>query len=414
MSLFDPKTWPFSLALLPTDAYLVGGSVRDRLLNRNPTYLDLDFVLPTDTLKTASHIAKQYKAGFVVLDPDRQIARVTFEHMTVDFAQRQGSTAKEDLSKRDFTVNAIAYSPQTQTLIDPLGGQTDLTARTLRMVKRENLAADPIRLMRGYRQSAQLGFTLDATTQATITELAPTLKQVAVERVRHELDALLSTPAGTQQLTGIYNSHLLKAHLPHFTPHSIKQITAIDHAFTQLMQTMPDYAHQLMVWSKPVPVGFYRSWIKAAKLSQMIAHNLKTARKELDRLKYSRSEAQVILLLLSAQRDIEAIKTGQFERSQQFFLFKTIGQNFPAFSLLALAKGVSFSTLKSLIERFQNPNDEIAHAQTLLSGTTLIKQLGIKPGPDLGALLSAVEQAQAEGKITSTEEAIAFVKAIAL
>ncbi|MEM6450198.1 MAG: CCA tRNA nucleotidyltransferase [Cyanobacteria bacterium P01_D01_bin.105] len=412
MPLFEPKTWPFSLALLPTDAYLVGGSVRDRLLNRHPTYLDLDFVLPADTLKTAAHIANQHKAGFVVLDADRQIARVTFAQMTVDFAQRQGRSTQEDLNKRDFTVNAIAYSPHTHTLIDPLGGQADLAARILRMVKRENLAADPIRLMRGYRQAAQLGFTLEANTQATITELAPNLKQVAVERIRHELDALLSTPAGTQQLPDVYKSQLLNAYLPHFNRHSIEQLRAIDGAFEQLAQSMPSYANQLKGWLKPVPVGFYRSWVKAAKLSQMLADDLKTARQELEALKYSRSEAQVVLTLLSAQSDLETMKSKAFGRSHQFFLFKNTGQSFLAFSLLALAKGVEFSIIKSLIDRFQDATDEVAHAKTLLSGNTLINQLGIKPGPDLGALLSAVEQAQAEGKVRSEQEAITFVKTL--
>ena len=76
MPLFSPKTWPFALELLPPDACLVGGSVRDRLLNRQATYLDLDFVLPADAVETASAIAQACSAGFVVLDEARRIARV--------------------------------------------------------------------------------------------------------------------------------------------------------------------------------------------------------------------------------------------------------------------------------------------------------------------------------------------------
>lgn len=412
MPLFDPKTWPFSIDWLPAESYLVGGSVRDRLLNRTPTYLDLDFVLPANTLQIASDIAKAHKAGFVVLDAKRQIARVTFEQMTVDFAQRQGASAAEDLGKRDYTVNAIAYSPHTQTLIDPINGQTDLSNRILRMVKRENLAADPIRLLRGYRQSAQLGFQLDAETQNAITELAPRLTLVAIERVRHELDALLTSPAGTQQLFNILQSKLLSAHLSNFNERSVEQIAAIDRAFEQLQRTMPNYAQQLQHWLKPVPIGNYRSWLKATKLSQLISNEPRAAQKDLESLKYSRSESQVVLTLVNAQADIEQMQTGPLTRAQQFFLYKQVGISFPAFTLLALANNIPIERIQPIIERFQNPTDELAHPKTLITGTTLIKQLGIKPGPDLGALLSAVEHAQASGQVQSEEDAIAFVKTI--
>ena len=412
MPLFDPTTWPFPIDLLPADAYLVGGSVRDRLLNRTPTYLDLDFVLPADTLKTSSHIAKLHNAGYVVLAEKRQIARLTFEHVTVDFAQRQGDSAAEDLGKRDFTVNAIAYNPHTHILIDPINGQADLKAKILRMVKRENLAADPIRLLRGYRQSAQLGFAMEKETEEAIAALSSRLVLVAIERIRNELDALLSSPAGTRQLGRILRSELLSYHLPNFNERSVESALAIDLAFNQFKQVMPSYAEQLKGWMKPVPLGGYRSWIKVAKLSQMLALEPAEARYELDSLKFSRSEAQAVLSVLKVQAEIETLKNGELTRSQQFFLFKNVGQSFPAFALLAIAKGAHLDKVVPLIARFQNSADEVAHPKTLVSGTTLIKQLGVKPGPDLGGLLSAVEQAQADGRLKSEEDAIAFVKAL--
>ena len=77
---------PFSLDLLPPSAYLVGGAVRDALLNRKGAYLDLDFVLPQQAVETARKIALQHQGGFVILDEQRQIARVVFPEGTVDFA----------------------------------------------------------------------------------------------------------------------------------------------------------------------------------------------------------------------------------------------------------------------------------------------------------------------------------------
>jgi tRNA nucleotidyltransferase (CCA-adding enzyme) len=78
-SALSPQTWPFSREWLPPQACLVGGAVRDALLGRRAEYLDLDFVLPAEAVQTARKLAKHYKAGFVVLDAQRQIARVVFD-----------------------------------------------------------------------------------------------------------------------------------------------------------------------------------------------------------------------------------------------------------------------------------------------------------------------------------------------
>ena len=157
-SALSPETWPFNLKWLPKSACLVGGTVRDALLDRHSEYLDLDFVLPINAVETAQAIARHYRAGFVVLDAERQIARVVFDQGTADFALQVGETLEDDLRRRDFTVNAIAYNPHTKDLLDPLHGYEDLQRKRLRMVSVENLAEDPLRLLRAYRQAAQLGF----------------------------------------------------------------------------------------------------------------------------------------------------------------------------------------------------------------------------------------------------------------
>ncbi|MGC1307655.1 MAG: CCA tRNA nucleotidyltransferase [Phormidesmis sp.] len=410
MSPFLPETWPFSIDLLPAGAYLVGGSVRDRLLNRQSAYLDLDFVLPSRAIETAAKIARAGNAGFVVLDDARQIARIVFDQVTVDIAQQQGASLEDDLRRRDFTINAIAYNPHHQTLVDPLNGKTDIATHTLRMVSSQNLAEDPLRLMRAYRQAAQLGFTLSADTEAAIQTLAPQLQSVSIERIRSELDGLLSISAGTAQLSAILKNQLLQFCLPHFTVESIEQIAAIDGAIAQFKTVMPAYAQQLTGWHKSVPAGCYRSWIKAAKLSRLLSAQPKAAQAELVALKYNRSEIQVVLTLLKIQPYIETLLSGPLSRAQQFFLFKTSGHNFPAVSLLALSQGVELATVQPLIAKFSEAEDDIAHARSLITGTVLMQRLGIQPGPEIGKWLNAVEQAQAEGIIDDQESAIAWVE----
>lgn len=409
-SAFEPKTWPFPLSLLPKEAHLVGGSVRDQLLRRDASYLDLDFVLPSRAVETASDLAKACAAGFVVLDEERQIARVVFDRLTVDFAQQQGESLEADLRRRDFTINAIAYHPLTQTFVDPLDGKTDLANKTIRMVSAQNLAADPLRLMRGYRQAAQLKFTIEPRTQQTIHQLASKLKKASIERVRSELDALLSEQDSTSQLSSILEHQLLEFCLPHFNRNSLERLSSINQAVDWLEATRPRYIELLQQWIKPTPAGFHRSWIKATRLSCLVGPEVAIAQRELTSLSYSKSETQVVLTLLKAAPTIEQLKYRGLKRSEQFFLFKLAGKHFLAVALLALAQGIELERLEPMIVRFLDPTDAIAHPKTLVTGTEIMRQCNLSPGPELGRLLQSIEQEQAAGTLSTPAEAICWIK----
>lgn len=409
-SVLSPQTWPFELSLLPKSAHLVGGSVRDALLGRKADYLDLDFVVPSHAVETARAIARHYDAGFVVLDPHNQIARVVFEHATVDFAQQVGDSLESDLHRRDFTVNAIAYHPHTEQVFDPLGGCADLERCILRMIAADNLADDPLRLLRAYRQAAQLNFILDEPTRSTIHQLAPLLGKVAAERVRGELDSLLSKPEGTPLMKLAWADDVLCTWLPNLSAVQIRQLVAVDAAAAQLQEYHPAFAALLKGWIKEqTPPGFHRSWFKAAKLSRILSPDGAIAEAELTHFKYSRAEQQAVLAILRGWEPLQAIALGDNSRRQQYVLFKTVGNSFIALALVALAEGIPFSLMAELIERFLDPADPVAHPHALISGRDLIQQLGLRPGPHIGRLLSEAEIAHAEGKITAPAEALTWL-----
>ncbi|MGD1860066.1 MAG: CCA tRNA nucleotidyltransferase [Leptolyngbyaceae cyanobacterium] len=410
-SVLSPQTWPFELSLLPQSAHLVGGSVRDALLGRKADYLDLDFVVPGDAVETAQAIAQHYGAGFVVLDPRNQIARVVFDQATVDFAQQVGDSLEADLHRRDFTVNAIAYHPHTEQIFDPLGGCADLQRRVLRMVAADNLADDPLRLLRAYRQAAQLDFTLDEPTRSTIHQLAPLLGKVAAERVRGELDSLLSKSAGTPLMRLAWQDEVLFTWLPQLSAVQIRQLAAVDAAAVQLAERHPEFAVQLNGWFKEqTPPGFHRSWFKAAKLSRLLSPDSAIAETELMHFKYSRAEQQAVLAILRGEECLRAIVQGNRSRRQQYKLFKTAGNSFIALVLIGLAEGVPWEILTQLIDRFLDAADPVAHPSALSSGRDLIQQLGMRPGPHIGQLLAAAELAHAEGDINTPETALDWVR----
>jgi tRNA nucleotidyltransferase (CCA-adding enzyme) len=403
-SALSPETWPFSQEWLPSEACLVGGAVRDALLGRRGEYLDLDFILPTDAVQTARKLAKHYKAGFVVLDADRQIARVVFKDATVDLAQQEGNSLETDLRRRDFTINAIAYNPHTQELIDPLQGYTDLQQGIIRMVSPENLQDDPLRLLRGYRQAAQLGFTIEPTTQSVIRQLAPLLQQIAAERVQVELGYLLKSPQGTPWLTAAWKDNLLQGWFPNATAQSLEQVAAVDRTTIVIEETWPQLGEKLRV----LVSGKSASFGSLAKLACLLPSVPETAEAQLMSLKYSRVEIRTVIIALKYLPQLLSHATSSMSIEKQYFFFQNVGSVFPALTILAVASGMPVDKITPLINRYLTPNDRVAHPTQLVTGNELMRSLNLPPGPQVGKLLTAIGVAQAEGKISTAADALDF------
>lgn len=414
--LLAPETWPFSLAWLPQPSYLVGGGVRDALRGVASAYLDLDFVLPSQPVEIARHIARYHKAGFVLLDAEREIARVVFADSTADFARQVGPSLISDLHRRDFTVNAIAYNPHTQEIIDPLNGLADLRRGLLRMVAAANLAEDPLRLLRAYRQAAQLNFRLEPETQTWIRELSPQLANIAAERVRSELSYLLSTAAGTPLLKAAWADGLFQYWFATATAFSLEKIAAMDIAAAELGAAWPPLATELHRCLNERAKGgesSRRNLLANAKLVYWVGQNQNQALADLQRLKYSRAEINLVLTLLKNLPLIgSTTATLSLSREQQYFLFQSVGTAFPALAVLSLAEGTDLAVLAPLVEAWLDPTDPTAHPQPLLTGRDLLTQLHLPPGPLVGKILTQVEIAQAQGGLTTPAAALEFAKTL--
>ena len=403
------QQFPFDFNDLPTPAYLVGGWVRDRLLQRQGKYLDLDFVLPEKAVETAQAIARKYKVGFVVLDAERKIARVVFKNGTADFAQQMGRSLEEDLGRRDFCMNAIAMECHQLTgdgllaeekFIDPLDGIGDLKAKRIRMVAPENLAEDPLRILRGYRQSAQLGFEIEDLTRQVLIKIAPRLKTVAAERVRTELGYLLSINSGSQWMMEAIGDRILEDWLP--SQHlNLPRFAEIEGVISSLLAQFPDLE---LFFSKHLAGD--RWAIMVVKLAAL--SNSATA---LESLGLSRAEQRWLVGILRYLPQFINL-LDQSTPKEQYKFFQSTLEFFPAIAALALASGYESEKILSWLKRWLNPNDAIAYPITLITGDDLLKDLGIPPSPKIGEFLESVKIAQVEGKIGSRSEAIAFIKSI--
>ncbi|MBD2664024.1 polynucleotide adenylyltransferase region [Richelia sinica FACHB-800] len=398
------ENWPFSLECLPPNSYMVGGAVRDALLGRSREYWDLDFVIPGEAVKVAKTVAQRYQAGFVLLDAERQIARVVFPNATVDFAQQEGESLTTDLHRRDFTINAIAYHPHTQAIIDPLQGCADITAGILRMISPANLQDDPLRLMRAYRQAAQLGFTIEAATQATIRSLATTINTVAAERVRVEIGYLLANSQGTPWLTQAWEDGLLTNWFPNACIQSFAQLAAIDKAADVLGENWPQLGEKFREYIRDT---IKTTWLGIAKLACLVNSSPELAEQELLELSYSRAETRAVsaALKLFPQLTIQDMPL-----REQYFFFQAAGDVFTAIAVLALAHDTPLEAIAPFIQRYLNPNDLVAHPSPLVSGREIMIALKIPASPEVGRLLTEIAVAQAEGKIATVAQAINFAQ----
>ncbi|MGB8980267.1 MAG: HD domain-containing protein [Anaerolineales bacterium] len=179
------------------EIHLVGGAVRDLLLNRLSH--DLDFAMPANGISLARRVANALQAGFMVLDEERDTGRVIVTEPDgtrtfLDFAVYRGKDLEADLRARDFTVNAIAFSPRDQTLIDPLNGTADLRAKLIRACSPTSLSDDPVRILRAIRQAAAFEFKIDPETRKAMKQAASLLPKVSPERQRDELFKMLEGP----------------------------------------------------------------------------------------------------------------------------------------------------------------------------------------------------------------------------
>lgn len=396
---------PFDLDLLPQPVYVVGGAVRDSLLGRVRAELDLDLVIPTGAIEVARKLATRYGAGFVLLDPARQIARVVFPGMTVDIAQQDGIDIAADLHRRDYTLNAIAYDLQTGETIDPLNGTQDIQQGKIKMVAKQNLVDDPLRLLRAYRQGAQLNFAIEADTRVAIQVLAPLLTTVAAERVLMELRYLLQTPTSSQWLVAVVEDQLLAGWLKIPVDIAFKtQLAQFDRSFELVKQHYPALAIEL---EQPLRDTISTTPRSIGKLTKLLSPELGLATEQLLRLTFSSAEIQVVTNVINY---LPRLLQADLSLSEQYFWFKSVGADFPLLIVLAIAAGIELVKLTGLIDQYLDPHNQVAHPTALVSGHDLIRSLSIPPSPLIGKLLTEIQLARIAGQISTPDQAIQFAK----
>ena len=224
------KTISETLQSAGFESYAVGGCIRDMFLGRKPKDWDITTSAnPQEICDLFEHTKYNNQFGTVMVIDENQkdetlkVIEITPFRSESEYKNKRhpekisfGTSLKEDLKRRDFTVNSIAVNPLTKEVIDYQNGIQDLNKGVLKTVGDPNIRfdEDALRLMRGVRLAAQLGFEIEKDTFESIKKNSDNIKDIAVERVREEFESLLLTENPMLGIYLLYKTNLLKHIIP--------------------------------------------------------------------------------------------------------------------------------------------------------------------------------------------------------
>lgn len=424
-----------SLPEFPTAGVLVGGAARDVLRGVAPK--DFDWAVP-DPAQAAEQMARASGGSAFPLDLERDYWRVHapggLQH---DFVPLPADL-HSDLLRRDFTFNAMAivqgHHAQGHQVIDPLGGQTDLKARRLRMVSAQNLRADPLRAWRAARFEATLGFSPEAATEEALRQVAlelarGTLPLPAAERVRDELHAMLKHPQAAPAFQRLEERGLLRLTIPELreglglTQGGFHHLDVFQHsleALHQLIARQPEASLALRWAALLHDVGKPRARAADPDTGRTTFHGhdklgAQLTRGILTRLKLPGDDVR------HASRLVEAhmVPLPMGEKEARRFVHRRRDLLPDLLSLMLADREAARGPLSSPASRhaYALGMEQVLAAleehptapPPLLSGQEIMGLLGLEPGPGVGQAVRQLAEAAALGEVTTAEEARALL-----
>jgi poly(A) polymerase len=449
-------------------AYLVGGFLRDSLLGI-PTN-DIDIAVDGDAAVVALEIAEKLGGKYIALDEVHQIARVVVafgdDEWWVDIARLQG-TLEQDLGRRDFTIDAMALPLSAwavtgwqEMLLDPFGGRRDVERRVIRVVWDTAFVEDPVRLLRGPRLSAKLGFDLDSYSRALIYDKASLLVNVSMERVRDEFLGIIGLTGAKLHLELLDSLGLLTHVVPelemargvgqpreHFWDvfdHSLQSVAAAEHVLSGTAEEVP-WDDSLASYFNEVVSDSHtrRTLLKLAALLHDVAKPLTKSCGEDGRTHFfghqvcGASIAETILERLRLSRRGIHLVSGMVEHHLRptqmsqgvemptpravYRYFRDAGDVAIDTLYLCLADYLAAKGPALVLDDWQRHARIIRHILQmgvevrapsreawLVNGHELVALLGLPPSAFLGEVLNAVHEAQAVGDVTTKDEALAW------
>ncbi len=380
-------------------AYFAGGCVRDRLMGVAPKDIDVATnATPDQVIATFRRTIPVGKAFGVVLvnqgNSSIEVATFRSDGRYLDGRRPESvtfSSLEEDVQRRDFTVNGMMYDPAEDRVIDLVGGREDLARRTIRAIgdPRDRFREDHLRMVRAVRFACKLDFAIEPATLEAVRELAPLVKTVSGERVRHEIERILATPRASLGIGFLWATNLLGELLPEAAP----DMSAFDHGLATLMALAP-------------------TGLAPGLAALLCAAGPDRALEVSDRLRLSREERESLVWLVARQDAPARVFTGPVAA------FKRLARapDFPALLALyrarCLAGGESLDVHDRIAQQLARWGPDDLRPKLLVDGNDL-RDMGLPPSREYARILTVLEDAQLEGRVRTRDEALEMMRALA-
>ncbi|MDR1695623.1 MAG: HD domain-containing protein [Endomicrobium sp.] len=451
--------------------YGVGGFVRDLLINRK--HSDIDLAVDKNAAKFAAALAKKFDAKLVTLDEANKIYRIMLKNESVsniDVSLLDGKSIEEDLSRRDFTVNAFAFelkyfgNYKKYLLNAGKAAFKDLKSKTVSMVSKDVFVKDPLRMLRAFRFSAELGFKISENTLKQIKKNAAFIKKSAGERIKNEFFRTLDSKSAAGLISVMDKCGLLgeifseikamkkapKKHYYHpggLFQHSFETMASVENILNNMNKYFPgalkylrEYFSDKSVYSenvnkanllkfaalfhdsaKPETAGkeggkmrFFGHEDEGAKKIENIMKSLKMSKKDI---------SNAVFLVKNHMRPSTLTRNNVVTKKASLKFFRDIGENTPDLLILSMADWHSYKKLKKfspkeLKSQEKSANEmmdyyfELKNAKPLpkiIDGNVIMKKFKLKPGPWIGELMKITLEAQQEGKIKDRKAALKLI-----
>ena len=373
--------------------YLVGGVVRDILLGRANS--DLDLVVEGNAVELAESLAEEV-GGRIVVHRRFGTAKIRTENLVIDVAMARAETygrpgalptvrsgsIQDDLARRDFTVNAMALRLDPGNfgkLVDPFNGQKDLESRLICILHDRSFIHDATRMLRAVRYEQRFGFRLEASTESLLRQNVTMLGTVSGDRVRHELELILKEECPEKVLKRAGDLGLLGEMHP-----ALKGNGWLKKRFEKARE----------VASVPPPALYF------ALLTYSLG--VKECEDFIARLRMPRAVSRVIMDTARLRERMPSLDSPDLPPSAACGLLRECSPT----SIMACAIASDSALVQERLHLYLN---RWRHVRTLLDGNALQK-LGVPSGPRLGEMLEALHEAKLDGKIRGKEDETELVQ----
>ena len=446
------------------ELYIVGGYLRDMLLGRSKPNPDIDFCLKNNAISFGRVLAKQMKAGFVVLDKDNGSSRMVKKTKnciyTFDFTDFRGKDLKDDLLKRDFTINSftlglkdfLRQKNNLSSLVSVPGALDDLKNKVVRLISEYTIVDDPLRILRAFSFSCVLGFRIEKKTLKLIKANKEKITGVSWERIRDELFKILDTPCAYDCLVELEKLGILGVLFPELSPmrglkqgpyhhldifkHSLetlRQLELIIKSFSR-NKDITDYLDEVISGTrsrrallklgallhdigKPVSlrrfkkrIMFHGHELTGSRIANAIALKLKLSNDEIAILRK--------MVFLHLRPGYLADNRVVSDRAK-FRYFRDAGKEGISVIILSMADQRStrgpLTTDESRVQHERICSSLIKERLKqlkekplvpMLNGNDVMRALKIEPGPQVGRILLHLQELQAIGRIHNRQDAL--------